>query len=322
MHTIVFDLFNFKDIPGIRHSAKNAGSTRYTITHIDLQNKDWEVEIKSLTQTSDIYKKLKETGGFGLTHIGCIKRKDGSSFDGKSAQNILTALDYFLSFVNGCWCHPVLAIGLDKNNKRVWEVWSYPSHAWKYTPSWFDPPSCEHLSSLFTGFMAKWNDENWRDAIEKTFYWYLTSNNLREIDAGIILTQAAIERLSYEYAVKDRKLVESKGFKDLRASNQFRLLFSSLDIPIDIPKPCAGISKIAKQSHWLDSPHAMTEIRNSLIHPENKKRDQFKDAYLETWCLGLWYLELALLRIFNYKGTYRNRLTAKWHGEVEDVPWK
>ena len=36
----------------------------------------------------------------------------------------------------------------------------------------------------------------------------------------------------------------------------------------------------------------------------------------------MWYLELAILRLCNYEGTYVNPLVDEhWVGEVEDVPW-
>lgn len=39
------------------------------------------------------------------------------------------------------------------------------------------------------------------------------------------------------------------------------------------------------------------------------------------WSLGLWALELCLLRLFGYRGKYSNRITQRYTGEVEDVPW-
>ena len=170
--------------------------------------------------------------------------------------------------------------------------------------------------------MTRWRHESWREALREVIYWYLNGNNSsRVIDAGIILTQAAIERLSFEYVVKDRRLMESEGFKKLNASDKYRLLFSSLGIPIDMPDALSGMAKLSKQRNWIDSPHALTEIRNSLVHPEHKNHAQFHDVYSEAWKLGLWYLELALLRICDYRGSYSNRLTAKIVGQIEDVPW-
>jgi hypothetical protein len=144
----------------------------------------------------------------------------------------------------------------------------------------------------------------------------------RGIDAGIILTQAAIERLSYEYSVKDKRILTVKGFKDLWASDKFRLLFSSVKIPLDIPGEISKLQRLACNMNWLDAPHALTEVRNSLVHPEHKHRGQFGTVYSEAWNLGLWYLEMGILAICGYSGTYGNRLKQRWVGQVEDVPWK
>ena len=307
MQRLVFHLFNFKDILGTANLGTN----------------DWQVELRPLTETSDRFKKLKAEGGYALTHIGCLRKTDGSNFSGKEAAEKLRALRFFISFAKGIWCEPVCAVGFDKSDNRIWESWLSPRESWHSPISWFDPHHCEQLANLFSGFMMRWDDENWRDALREVIYWYLNANySPRGIDAGIILTQAAIERLSYEYAVKDKKLIEAKGFKDLRASDKFRLLFSSLDISIDIPIDVPKLKELAQQFNWLDAPHTLTEVRNSLVHPEHKQRGQFRSAIYETWKLGLWYLELSLLRICGYSGTYSNRLVSEWVGQVEDVPWK
>lgn len=320
---VVFHLFNFKDILGVRRSSEQSESTTHAIEHVDLVSDSWKVELRSLVKTSDRFKKLKAEGGYALTHIGCLRKTDGSDFSGKEAAEKLHALRFFLSFAKGIWCEPVCAVDFDESDNRVWESWSSPRESWHSPMSWFDSHHCAQLINLFSGFMMRWNDENWREALHEVIYWYLNANySPRGIDAGIILTQAAIERLSYEYAVKDKKLIEAKGFKDLRASDKFRLLFSSLDIPIDISTAVPELEKLAKQFNWLDAPHTLTEVRNSLVHPEHKRRGQFDSAIYETWNLGLWYLELSLLRICGYSVTYSNRLGSRWVGQVEDVPWK
>ena len=173
--------------------------------------------------------------------------------------------------------------------------------------------------------MRRWANEEWRETLHEVIYWYLNANEpARGTDAGIILAQTAIERLSYEFAVKEKRLLAVDGFKDLRASDRFRLLFSSLGIPLDIPAATPKLQRLAcnSQLKWLDAPHALTEIRNSLVHPEHKRRDQFRSVYYEAWNLSLWYLEMTILAICGYSGTYSNRLKLHWVGQVEDVPWK
>ncbi len=318
MKRVVFHLFNFTDLLGTRRSSEQA------ITHVDLACREWEVELKSLFATSDNFKALKAKGGFRLTHIGYFEKPDGSSFSGKDANECLEALGFFLSFAKGIWCEPICAVGFDASGGRAWESWSSPREPWQTSRSWFDPHNSSHLATLFPGFMNRWQDDDWREALHEVLYWYLNANHSsRGIDAGIILTQAAIERLSYEFSVKDRRLLTVNGFKDLWASDKFRLLLSSMKIPLDIPAETSELRRLARNSqmNWLDAPHALTEIRNSLIHPENKRRGQLSSAYYEAWNLGLWYLEIGILAICGYSGYYCNRLKQRWIGQTEKVPW-
>ncbi|MER3426462.1 MAG: hypothetical protein C4299_04850, partial [Thermoleophilia bacterium] len=117
-------------------------------------------------------------------------------------------------------------------------------------------------------------------------------------------------------------MLSSNTFKKTPASDKFRLLFSSLDIPIDLPHETDELRRLKEEMNWLDAPHALTEIRNSLAHAERKHRGKFRGAYYEAWNLGLWYLELSILGICGYAGTYGNRLRGRWVGEIEEVPWE
>jgi len=320
----VFHLFNFVDLLGTRRSTEQNGTTITSIEHIDLENDEWKIELRSLDVTRQNIKLLKEEGGYRLTHIGGIQRPDGTPFTGKDLDECLYALRFALSFAKGGWCEPVCAVGYDAPGNRVWESWSSPRESWHNPFRWFDPHNCSQLSLFFSGFMKMWSLDDWREALHEIIYWYLNANFLsRGIDAGIILTQAAIERISYQFAVKEKRLVTVDGFKNLWASDKFRLLFSSLNIPLDIPPETSELQSLANnpKMKWLDAPHALTEIRNSLVHPEHKKRGQLSSAYYEAWNLGLWYLEMGVLALCGYNGTYGNRLRQRWVGQVEDVPW-
>ncbi|MFC1995621.1 hypothetical protein ACFLVM_01935 [Chloroflexota bacterium] len=325
MIRIVFHLFNFTDLIGTQRSMKQIGTSMNAIEHVDLACDGWKVELKSLLSTRDNIKALKAEGGYRLTHVGSLEKADSIPFSGKDADDHLKALRFFLSFAKGGWCAPICVVGYDASGNRTWESWSSPKEPWHTPPSWFDPHNSSQMVVLFPGFMTRWANEDWSKALREVIYWYLNANHSsRGIDAGIILAQAAIERLSYEFVVKDRRLLTVNGFKDLWASDKFRLLFSSLGIPLDIPAETPELQNLATkgQMNWLDATHAITEIRNSLVHPEHKRHGQFVRGYYEAWNLSLWYLEMSILAICGYSGTYSNRLKQRWVGEVEDVPWK
>lgn len=320
MTRVVFHLFNFVDLRGSRRSRTET----HLIEHVDLTCDEWKVELKSLASTQDNLRALREEGGYRLTHIGSIERVDKSLFSGKLANEYLYALRFFLSFAKGGWCVPVCAVGFDVSGNRVWGSLASPKEPWHQPPSWFDPHTGSQLESLFPGFMLRWANDEWKEALQEVIYWYLNANNsARGIDAGIILTQAAIERLSYEFSVKDKRLLTVSGFKALPASDKFRLLFSSLGIPIDIPQYAPELKGLAKKHNWEDAPQALTKIRNALVHPD-KKRGQLSSAYYEAWNLGLRFLELAILAICDYNEGYHNRCgsSPRKGMHVIRVPWK
>jgi hypothetical protein len=89
--------------------------------------------------------------------------------------------------------------------------------------------------------------------------------------------------------------------------------------------PIESLVELAKNNKWIDGPHALTEIRNSLSHPKNRQRvlDASDSAKWDALDLGLWYLELVLLYIFGYQGRYTNRLIKNQRdGDTEPVPWQ
>jgi hypothetical protein len=196
MSSLIFHLFNFVDLIGTRRSTQKNGSAMHAIEHVDLMSYQWQVELKSLLSTREAMKKLNEEGGYRLTHVGGVKKVDGTTFSGTDAQDCLRALRYFLSFAKGGWCEPVCAVGFDGTGNRVWESWASPRESWHVPLSWFDPHTGLQLAILFPTFMKKWENTDWRDALDEIIYWYLNANHSpRGIDAGIILTQAALERL-------------------------------------------------------------------------------------------------------------------------------
>ena len=309
MQYVVFHLFNFKRI------CANKGSYCENV-HLEADN--WVIELKSLAESENNFEILKKEGGYGLTHIGHLRKKDNTFISGKEAREMLNALRYFFSFAKGNWCNPVCAVGFDSSD-RVWELWSSPIEScFSQKGSWFDEHHSEQLENLFPGFINHWVTEDWNDTLQKVIYWYLNANTSR-IDAGIILTQSALERLSYEYF----KTKSDAPAESASASYKLRRLFSSLNIPVDIAETTLELKKMGDKWKWDDAPHALTEMRNYLVHPKNKYHpEKLGPAIYDSWNLGLWYLELILLKECEYSETYCNRLNPGWVGNVEKVPWE
>lgn len=320
---VVFHLFNLPDILGGRRSQKTLTQGSWTaIEHVDLMFGDYLVEVRSLAETRENIKHLKTVGGYRLTHVGCVRRSDGSTFSGSAARVLISALRLFLSFAVGGRCEPACPYGLDTNGRPIWAVWTSPSLRFESRFSWFDHHTIGQLQALFPDFMRLWSNPDWQEPLRECIYWYIVANDSsRGIDAGLILVQTGLERLAFEYAVNEKRLLSPQGFNALWASDKLRVLLSSLGIPLEIPPETQALQAEAKAKNWADAPHALTESRNALVHPGRKQKRMTGEPLLEAWKLGMWYLEMSILAVCGYKGTYGNRLRERTIGEVTPVPW-
>lgn len=320
----VFHLFNFPVFSG-----KNAHLIHAPVgyRHLILQNNQWQAIIQSLPSTKQAADQIKTEGGVFLTHVGKLERIDGKRFSGAETDEQYDLIYSFLSFATGVKCRPVCRVGLDENGTRTWEYWSSPvsSHV---TISWFNPLFCHQVELLFPLFSQRWKQsKEWEGALRSSIYWYLQANTLGEvrgIDAAIILAQSALERLAYHYLVIDQEKITEKQFinKNFKTSDKLRQLLSSLKIPIDITGDMPSIKKEQACFKWEDIPHALTDIRNSLIHPVSKDKERMARCYVDAWRFSLWYIELTILALCGYEDSYRNRLKNTWTADVDDVPWK
>ena len=89
-----------------------------------------------------------------------------------------------------------------------------------------------------------------------------------------------------------------------------------------IPAPCEELNALAEKFKLEHGPHALVEIRNSIVHPDRKIQLHSIDEYHEAKQLGTWYVELILLNMFGYTGEYACRLSeVQMAGDTELVPW-
>lgn len=79
--------------------------------------------------------------------------------------------------------------------------------------------------------------------------------------------------------------------------------------------------KFGSANNVYNGPRVFSEIRNNEVHPGEKKIGQSitPECIYECWDLGLWWLELSMLKIFNFQGKYYNRCNKSL--ELDNVPW-
>jgi hypothetical protein len=177
--------------------------------------------------------------------------------------------------------------------------------------------------------MAKWKSSLWNEPIKNAIHWYVESNiGAGGVEGALVLIQAALELLSWLYLVEDPTTAKcsTSKFNPKSAEVKIRELLCALGIPAAIPARFGVLCGIATTRNISDGPDAIVTLRNGIVHPKKARRDVIQQtpalARVEAWELGLWYLEMALLRLVGYGGKYSPRHTNGWAGAVETkVPW-
>ena len=193
--------------------------------------------------------------------------------------------------------------------------------------TWLDTNHREHLIDSFPGYLQRWIDQDWNEVTELATHWYIEANSQAgSVEGSLVLTQAAFEMLASAIVVEENGWVSVDAFEKLPAADRIRLLFVWAGVPLAIPASQTELIALAKARNWVDSPQALTEIRNPLTHPTPKNRERFRNyppvARSEAWNLALWFLEMCLLRMCGYNGNYGCRLSMRYAGNVDPVPWR
>jgi len=287
----------------------------------------WLVTLDEVANAKDVKSTLSANSGFAITQIGRLEREDGKPFTAKDAIAILDAVAWYVSFACGRWAGPCFMKGFDPKHAQVWEVWDYRRVVpFRKRRSWMDSIHLDHIESPFSGFFKLWQDDTWEEVVRQAIHWYIEANGQAgSVEGSIVLTQTAFELLASAILVENYAWLSTDGYEKLAAADRIRLLFLWSGIPTTIPAELKDLTRAAKADNWPDTPTAMTMVRNTITHPTRKNREKFgkqpKGVRADVWSLGLLYLELCLLRLFEYRGTYASRITQKHAGEVVPVPW-
>ncbi|CAD5985178.1 hypothetical protein [Planktothrix agardhii] len=279
-----------------------SNSNRFTF-----KNNNWRITLGNLDYNYEFQQILEAEGGYGITHICKIDKLDNSSFSLEEVYPQIEAFCYYLSFARGLWIAPILVSGFNVQGDQVFEEWRTPlikADSWEKSYVWPDILFSTEIVQTFSGFMEKWEDNNWQEVIKNSIQWYIESLKVATFpNTSIILIQAALEKIAWTF-LNSTNCISPSGFLKLTFDDKIRLTLKYLGIEeIDLSE-CSNLEKIAKERNWLNSINAMNEIRNLIVHPKiNKSNNNIEISekiMIETHNLAFSYLLKCLLKIFNY----------------------
>lgn len=307
-------LFHVVNFDGSYLETKHEGSAFgiSSVDHIALSAADWKLELHTARPDRDTHTdRGTQISGFAITHYG-ILRSDKPSFVKSDAMDAIEGLYHFLSFANARWCLPFLCVGV-KNSKFCWLHCSHLEDIEQSTfplggtvrETYHFAASQPVIATSFPGFMRLWNDSQWRNPLKTALSWYVEANRTRSIESALIAAQTALELVSWIHIVEQEKTLSPEGFDKLPAADRLRLLLVLQGIPTDFTKYVSDLQHYSSHRlrRWEDGPRAITELRNSIVHPKKRETVYHAPAKVRQQArrLTLWYLSSAILRLFGYK---------------------
>lgn len=292
---------------------------------VKLSLPDWEIGLLPCGDPRARRNALSDEGGYIVTHTGKASTKSSSPPTYEDVNKLMEVLLYLFSFARGSWTCPYLPVGFSSDGSRAWEEWGIRYlDEWSTAPYWFPIWYPQSLGEVLPGLHQRWTDVVWSEAVEIAIQLYVEANTHVESETSIIIAQAALEILAWVYFVEDltTRTMKASEFRGLPASMKIEQLLRYLMIPTDIPSQMSalGSAEGVTSKPWTTGPEAITWIRNSLGHGQRRKKllQLASQARWEARTLTIWYLELAMLRLFGYHGRYRNRVR---NGAEDIVPW-
>lgn len=331
-----FQIVNFRDVitPGpcvIPGDPTTVGADSGTIQTVVLHHDGWQIRIVVVPDSGDRYRQLKATGGYAFTHVGQLTRVDKSAFSVEHAKAILEPLRLFLSFARGATCALPIQWGRGEDDEIVWRRFQSPRvDPWQRSHlSWIGEGlhTGEFLAELFDPFCGTHKDPRLREPLVAALHWYRHCNTRSSgLEGSLVLGMAALELLGALIVVERNGTSTAKRYDALPAFKKLQELLSALKLQADIPQKYEALARFVQRNGYPDLCQGLADLRNGFVHAREERRRMVfgsdgKAATPGALELSLWYQELALLRLLEYRGSYFNRTTASWVTQVEPVPW-
>lgn len=169
---------------------------------IVLSDDNWEITIDGVENLNELLEELEQEGGFAITHVGVLRKKEKKSFKVSEVMEQIKQLGFFLTFVEGRWCVPVFLVGT-WNGEIVFRDLSAKDRIAQWGGNWrWSPLIAKYLDDAYKGFVSKWNDPNWREPIAIILEFYARANTYPTVELSVLDSFSAMDRLASAYSLE------------------------------------------------------------------------------------------------------------------------
>lgn len=92
---------------------------KFTAASWSIEVVGWSISFDQRSDYSEVFRGAGLDEQYALTHVGTVRRADGSDFEVETVMRLLHALQLGLSVALGRWVAPALPVGLNSRGARV-----------------------------------------------------------------------------------------------------------------------------------------------------------------------------------------------------------
>lgn len=306
---IQFELTNQEQRQGnLVQTNKNTAS----LNRLVLADNIHEIIIDEYADNMRLRNELGQIGGFQFLSSGKIKAINGNLLRFEELESSFEKLSQFLLFLNGRKSSPLIFYGY-KNEEIVWKyIQTSECDQYNYYNGWVLKHEDLGLSEIWDKFSNLWANKNDRESLTIILKWYNEANKQNiSLESGILLIQNALELLFNWLITEKFMFVSSSDANGLSASAKIGILLSNFQLEPIIPKELNELKKYSKAFNFINGPDTITHVRNCIVHSNSKKIGHLQKlselAKKEALNMGIWYVEIILLKLLQYEGEYHNR---------------
>ena len=277
-----------------------------------LRDNAYEITIDEYVDSLRLRSELAQIGGFQFLCSGKINATNDSLSKLEELESTFEKFSQFLLFLNARKSSPLIFYGY-KNEKVIWKhIRTSKCEQDNFYNGWVLKHEDLELSKIWDKFCIFWADKNDRESLAIILKWYNEANKRNiALESRIVLIQNALELLFNWLITEKFKYVSLNDSKKISASAKIAFLLSNFQLEHKIPIELNELIKYSKVFNFESGPETFTHVRNCIVHSNSKKISQLQKlseaAKKEAVNMGIWYVEVILLKLFEYTGEYHNR---------------
>lgn len=253
---------------------------------IDTTLDDWQLRIEPRGDVgSDVLRThLRDTGRSTITHIGRIRRDDGSSFNASDAMDVLGIVESLAGFALGRVTAIVLPVG-HPNDEATWARWACNRAVDRplgVTPFLDLECAGAQVTELFrAGYTTSKDALRWQ-VFENALGYHYSAEYDATVNMKVLLPVSALQLISYAHLVEELPASDPSRLTDTQWNakshgtiGQLRNVLKVAGIDISVPKHFTRLAKVQaditdRALPFPDALDCVVRLRNKVAHPKQK----------------------------------------------------